>query len=102
MARRLQPHEKDLYAIVSTVNEVVDGRSNNVGQVTLVAGATTTTVYFPTVSLSSMITLTPRTLNAAAALSNTYVSTLLNGSFVLTHDNNTQTDRIFDFSAVGG
>lgn len=108
MARKLQPGEQDIYAIVNTVNELVDGRSNNVGNsttghgVTLRVSATTTQVFFATCSVTSMITITPRTANAAAALATTYVSSLLNGSFILTHANNTQADRIFDFSCVGG
>jgi hypothetical protein len=113
MARRLQPHEKDPYAIVSTVNELVDGRSNNVGSkgntgssqfnaVTLTPGATTTSVIFATASVTSMVALTPRTANAAAALSTTYISSNLNGSFILTHLNNAQVDRTFDFAVVGG
>lgn len=108
MARKLQPREPDLYTIVSTINELSDGRSNNVGcvanntAVKLVASATTTTVNFPTVSVSSMIILSPRTANAAAAVPTTYISSVLNGSFVITHANNTQTDRTFDFAAIGG
>lgn len=108
MARRLQPHEKDPYALVSTINELVDGRSNNSGtvgnntSVTLRVSATTTTVFFATCSMASMISLTPRTANAAAALATTYISSTLNGQFVITHANNTQSDRTFDFACVGG
>ena len=114
MARKLQPSETDLYNVVNTVNELVDGRSNNVGSAgsivttspgrgfRLTPSATTTTVNFATCSVTSMITITPRTANAAAAVASTYISSLLNGSFILTHANNTQTDRIFDFSCVGG
>jgi len=32
----------------------------------------------------------------------TYIQTILNGSFIVAHANNTQTDRIFDFSCIGG
>ena len=102
MARKLQPHEQDPYAIVSTVNELVDGRSNNVGAVTLHPGASTTSVNFPTCSLSSTMLLVPRTANAAAAVPTTYPQTILNGSFIIAHANNAQTDRTFDFSCVGG
>ena len=75
MARKLQPYEVDLFTIVDTVNQLVDGRSNNVGSkgngtsVTLTPGATTTTVNFPTVSVDSVILLSPRTANAALSLS---------------------------------
>jgi hypothetical protein len=104
MARKLQPHEDDPYAIVNTLNDVVDGRSNNVGQVTLAAGATTTQVNYQPCSVSSMIGLSPLTANAAAALSTTYVAaaSTLNGSFIITHLNNAQVDRTFRFATIGG
>lgn len=102
MARKLQPREKDLTVIVAAVNELVDGRSNNTGTVTLAVSAATTSVSFANCSTLSAIFLSPRTADAAAALSTTYVSTKLNGSFVLTHANNAQADRTFDFSCVGG
>jgi hypothetical protein len=102
VARRLQPHEKDLYAVVSTVNELVDGRSNNVGQIQLTPNATSTMVTFPTISVSSMVALTPRSASAAATQTSVWVSTVLNGSFIITHDSNPAMDRFFDFSAVGG
>jgi hypothetical protein len=108
MARKLQPHEQDVYALVSTINELVDGRSNNTGNVennsalTLTPGATTTAKLFPTCSHTSVILLVPRTANAAAAQPTTYISSTLNGSFIVTHLNNAQTDRTFDFSCVGG
>jgi hypothetical protein len=108
MARKLQPREPDVFAIVGTVNELVDGRSNNVGSVgdntsiKLTPGATTTTVNFATVSVGSCILLSPRTANAAAAVPTTYISNVFNGSFIITHANNAQVDRTFDFCAVGG
>jgi hypothetical protein len=100
MARRLQPHEYEQYAINSTINELVDGRSNNVGKVTLTPGAATTSVQFPNASVSSMIALSPRTMSAAAT--QWWIITLLNGSFVIGHDISAATDRTFDFSCVGG
>ena len=102
MARKLQPHEQDPYAIVSTINELADGRSNNVGALTLHPSSSTTSVNFPTCSLTSTILLVPRTVNAAAAVPTTYIQTILNGSFIVAHVNNTQTDRTFDFSCIGG
>jgi hypothetical protein len=100
MARRLQPFEKDTYAIVSTVNELSDGRSNNVGQVKLTPGATSTAVAFATASISSMIELSPLTPNAAAVP--WYILSKLNGSFVIGHPSSAFTDLDFDFSCVGG
>lgn len=100
MARKLQPFEKDLYAIVNTINEVADGRSNNVGQVTLTPGATSTSVTFATASLSSMIVLSPLTPNAATVP--WYILMKANGGFVIGHPSSAATDQMFDFSCVGG
>lgn len=102
MARKLQPREPDVFAIVDTVNQLVDGRSNNVGKVTLNVGAATTSVTFGTVSVSSCIVLCPLTADAAAAIPTTFISTILNGSFIITHANNAQADRTFLFAAIGG
>lgn len=100
MARKLQPFEKDLFAIVATLNEVADGRSNNVGEVTFTPGAASTAVTFPTTSTSSKINLSPLTPSAAAAT--WWIVSKLNGSFVIGHDVSAAVDRIFDFSCVGG
>ena len=100
MARKLQPFEKDTFAVVATVNELVDGRSNNVGQVTLAAGATSTSVSFPTASIASMISMSAR--SASASTAPWWIISKANGSFVIGHDNSAATDRMFDFSCVGG
>jgi hypothetical protein len=102
MARRLQPFEKDPFPIVATVNELSEGRSNNVGQLTLQPSSTATAVLFETCSISSVIHLSPRSANAAAAQATTWISAVMNGSFVVSHANNALTDRVFDFSCVGG
>lgn len=102
MARKLQPREPDVFTIVETVNQLVDGRSNNVGKVTLAVSAASTTVNFATVSVSSAIFLSPLTADAAAAIPTTYISSVLNGSFIISHANNAQADRTFAFAAVGG
>jgi hypothetical protein len=57
-------------------------------------------VNFPTAAVSSMIALSARTLSASTTP--WYIITKLNGSFVIGHDSQPATDRIFDFSAVGG
>lgn len=100
MARKLQPHEKDMYAVVSTTNELVDGRSNNTGQVTLNPGATTTAVTFANASLNSTIVLSP--LNPDAATVQWYIYSKANGSFVVGHPSSALTNQDFDFSCVGG
>lgn len=85
------------------INELIMGRSNAVGAVTLTAGATTTTVARSTISKDAVVMLFPMTANAAAALATTYATTSVSGgSFTITHANNAQTDRNFQYVVLGG
>jgi hypothetical protein len=73
-----------------------------VGEVTLaVAPATTTVVSFQNCSQNSQVFLSPQTANAAAAIGTTYVSSVSNGTFTLTHSSSAQADRTFGFVALG-
>lgn len=85
-----------------TINELLKGRANNVGEVTLTANSATTDTTDTRVKQSMKIFLSPLTANAAAALTNVYVSAVADGSFTLTHTNNAQTDRTFDYIIRGG
>lgn len=85
----------------------MQGRSNAVGQVTLRAGQTTTTVTKTehraavNVSQDSEVFLTPRTANAAGAVATSYISDVSQGSFTITHANAPSTDRTFGWVALG-
>ena len=98
---KLKPNELEPRKIASSINRIVEGRTDNYGSVTLTANDTTTTVTNQWASENSTIVLSPRTANAAAAVATTYVSSKLNGSFVLTHANNAQTDKTFDYAMIG-
>jgi hypothetical protein len=92
-----------LTEIIQAVRELIRGRTNAHGTVTLAASATTTTISDKSASnitASSAIALTPTTANAAAALTTTYV-TAGKKQFVVTHANNAQLDRTFTWSAKG-
>jgi hypothetical protein len=93
-------NETDPKKIVRSLRELAQGRSNGVGTVTLAAGATSTTVIDQNCAAGSHIGLTPQTADASAALATTYIATS-NGSFTLTHANNSQTDRTFTYAIVG-
>lgn len=93
--------ERNPVRILQAIRDLFAGRSNAVGQFTLTASTTTTTVTAPNASVASRITFSPRTSNAAAALGSTYVSAKAQGSFTVTHANNAQTDRTFDYHAFG-
>jgi hypothetical protein len=81
--------------IATTVNEILKGRANNAGSLTLTANTTTTTVSDNRFNSDMVPLLMPTSANAAAALSTTYVSARVNGSFTLTHANAATLDRTF-------
>lgn len=85
-----------------TINEILKGRANNVGEVTLDASVTTSTVVDTRIKSQMIVFLVPRTANAAAALTNVYVSTVADGSFTLTHSSTATTDRTYDYVFHGG
>lgn len=83
------------YTLATAINQLLKGRSNNTGQVTLTPGATTTTVVDNQFNSDMVPLLMPTTANAAAALATTYVSARSKGSFTLTHANTGSADRTF-------
>lgn len=96
--------DSKLRSLASVVNRTQEGKLNSLGDVTLTAGQTTTTVNTEGALLcgpNSQISLTPLTANAAAALGTTYISSRLKGSFVITHANAGTTDRSFTYSVLG-
>lgn len=86
------------------IRELIQGRSNATGSVTLTANQATTAVSRSTFSDQAQVLLTPRTANAAAewAAGTMFVSAIANQSFTITHANNAQTDRTFSFIVIGG
>lgn len=87
---------------VDAIVQLVEGRHNAGDQLTLRAGFTTTVVSHPNCSRDCRPMLQARTANAAAAVATTYVSSVDQSSFTVTHANNAQTDRIFDYTVTGG
>lgn len=87
--------------IAQAVNLIIDGRSNAIGSVTLTSSAASTVVTDLRVGTSSRILLMPTTSNAAAALATTYIGTVGNQTFTITHANNGQTDKTFKYAIVG-
>ena len=98
---KLPPSETNVRKIVSSINRLSEGRSDAYGSVTQTANTTTTTVTNQWASENSTIALSPKTANAAAALATTYISTKSNGSFIITHANNAQVDKTFDYALIG-
>lgn len=99
----IKGRDKNESEIISAVNQINLGNIDNTGTVTLTASTTTTTVTNSRVSANTFIDFMPTTANAATekAAGTMYVSSQTKGSFVITHANNGQTDRIFKYIHVG-
>src|SRR5690348_3815071 len=87
------------------MRQLIEGRSNAVGTVTLTDdGATTsTTVTAPTCGPNSVVFMFPMTSHAASALSGTYVdaSDITPGQFVVTHAATSNSDVTFAWVCLG-
>ena len=89
--------------LAQACNSLADGCSNAVGSVTLTANQATTVVSDRRAGIGSVITFMPKTANAAAELGagSMYISTRGAETFTITHANNAQTDRDFEYALQG-
>jgi hypothetical protein len=90
-----------LRLIAVAINNLLQGKSLNTGNVTLTANSATTTLTDDRIGPNTVITFMPTTANAATATGNLYVSARTSGSATLTHANNAQTDRSFAYEITG-
>lgn len=91
--------------LVDATIQIVTGRQNSVGDVTLaVSPATSTVVSFPNCSRDCRVFLFPQTTHAAAALATTFIkkSDIGQGSFVITHAASANVDSNWSFLCIGG
>jgi hypothetical protein len=86
------------------LQQLIRGRSNAVGSVTLDENVASTTVTRDNMNLNAAVFFSPETANAAAEQGNgtMYVSSITKSGFVITHANNAQTDRTFGYVVLGG
>lgn len=87
------------------LNNAMQGKLNNGGQVTLTANVATTTVTDSRIGTDTKLVLVPTTANAAAevgagGLFQTFPNSLKEQA-VLNHASNGQTDRTFQFALLG-
>lgn len=93
--------EDFLSRLFRTIEGIMEGRTRNYGSFTLTANVTTTTVLDARFESHQSVVWSPTTANAAAAMTNVYVSTRNQGEFVLTHSNTATTDRTFTYIIAG-
>jgi hypothetical protein len=103
MANFLGPSlQADTKEIVRYLYNMLRGKLNVTGSVTLTANAASTTVNAPNIGPDSVILFSPTTANAAAALTGMYISAqTAETSFVITHANNAQADKTFGYVILG-
>lgn len=89
------------------INQILEGRINSTGTVTLANGAATTVVTDRRVGNDSVILFMPLTANASAEIGagTMYVGTAniapRSFQFTINHANNAQTDRSFRYVILG-
>jgi len=83
------------------LRNVVDGKTNNTGSVTLTINVGSTVVTDQRAGAESTITFMPTTANAAAELATMYVSSQGKQTFTITHANNALNDRAFRYTITG-
>jgi len=101
--RRLPSEATNPREVSQVVNNILEGKLNSTGSFTCTASAATTAVTDFRVGKESVILLMPTTANAASELGagTIFVSTRAKQSFTVTHANNAQTDRTFDYVVIG-
>lgn len=90
-------------ALLRVLNNILIGKLNVGGTVTLTANAGSTTLTDTRLGYQTAVILVPTTANAAAAIATTYISetSRVNGSVAITHANNAQTDKTFRYVLIG-
>lgn len=98
----LNPGETTQSKIVQRVRQLMEGRSNAVGRLTLSStGATSTSITAITCGPGSVPILTPLTLNASNLKYHINSTDVYLGSFVVSHTSSTSTDLNFGYAIVG-
>ena len=87
--------------LAESINELREGKINAVGSITFTANAATTTLTDRRVGPNSRVLLMPTTENAATAMNTWWITGRGDGTAVVNHANNAQTDRSFDFVVLG-
>lgn len=96
-----EDHTAWLRQITEVVNNLLNGKINNNGTVTLTASSATSTLTDSRIGANSVIHLMPTTINAAGEIPNIYFGTFAKGSCVITHPNNAKSDRTFSYTVTG-
>lgn len=100
--RMVPPSGTDNKRFVAEMFRNIDSaRLDWVGEFTLRANQTTTTLSDTRIALNSAVIWAPVSANAAASMNNLYLSTIASGSIILTHSNTADADKRYRFVIIG-
>ena len=101
MYRKLPFQGGEPRQVAEIVNNLVEGKMNCTGSITLETSGTTTTLNNERIGYDSVIILMPKSANAAGETDHTYVSSKAVGSCVITHRNHGHSDCEWDYVIIG-
>jgi len=84
-----------------SINGLIDGRADVVGDFTLTAGATSTVVSDNKFESGMVPVWVPKSATAATAMTALFLSARAQGSFTVTHNNTADVDRTFAYVRFG-
>ena len=89
--------------VAFVVNNLLEGKINSTGTVTLTASTTSTVVSDRRVGANSLIFFMPQTANASSEMASggMYVSSRGKHTFTITHPNNANADKTFGYVVLG-
>jgi voltage-gated potassium channel Kch len=101
MFRLLPPFGGDQRAVAEIVNGIMNGKTNNIGRITLSQSSTTTTLTDARIGADSVILFTPLSDHSASEMAHLYISAQALGSATITHRNTGHADLNFQYIVVG-
>ena len=94
--------EEHIRKVSLIAREMLNGKTNNTDEITLTASSEQTTLENTRYSMNTVVTLSPRSLTAAAAMAAGVVWIESHkGEIIVHHNSTTDTDRIFGAVFVG-
>jgi hypothetical protein len=100
MFRVLNPAGSTAREISEVVNNIINGKTNNTGSITIaIDNATYTVIYDERIGFDSVVILTPATSSASGYAY--YLDTNAKGSITIRHAANTTAGRTFRYVVVG-
>jgi len=103
--RRLQPQYADTREIAEITNQVLNGKTNNTGEVTLPhgsgGGSATYTVYDERAGFNSVILFMPLSNTSAGKLTSIYVSQRNKGNFIITYNDSGSVNIELAYAIIG-